>query len=42
MLGIFLELLTYTSGDVEEAIDWLRQIDNEHNLSGNDYSVDEF
>lgn len=42
MLGLFLELLTYTSGDVEEAIDWLRQIDDEHDISGDDYSVDEF
>ena len=42
MLELFLELLTYTSGDPDEAFDWLRQIDDEHNVSGDDYSVDEF
>ena len=42
MLELFLELLTYTSGDPDEALDWLRQIDDEHNVSGEDYSVDEF
>lgn len=42
MLKLFLELLNYTSGDVEEAIDWLRELDNQHNISGPDYSVDQF
>lgn len=42
MLEVFLELLTYTSGDVDEALDWMRQLDDEYNLSGDDYSVEEF
>ena len=42
MLDVFLELVTYTSGDVDEALDWLREIDDEYNLSGDDYSVDQF
>ncbi len=42
LLKLFLELLTYTSGDVEEAIDWLRELDKQHNLTGPDYSVDQF
>lgn len=42
LLPVFLELLTYTSGDVEEAIDWLRQLDEEHNLTTSAYTIDDF
>lgn len=42
LLPIFLEILTYTSGDVEEAIDWLRQIDAEHGLTTKEYTIDDF
>lgn len=42
LLQIFLELLTYTSGDVEEAVNWLRQIDEEHKLTTKDYTIDDF
>ncbi len=42
LLELFLELLTYTSGDVDEAIDWLREIDNEHNLTDENYTIDDF
>lgn len=42
LFDVFKELLLHTSGDVEESIDWLRELDAEYNLSGDDYSVDEF
>jgi len=42
LLEIFLELITYTSGDVEEALDWLRELDKEHKLTNDDYTIDDF
>ena len=39
---IFKELLTYTSGDFDEAIDWLRELDKTYKLSTEDYGIDEF
>ena len=32
LFGIFKELITHTSGDFDEAIDWLRQLDVEYNV----------
>jgi hypothetical protein len=31
--GIFKELITHTSGDFDEAIDWLRELDTEYKLT---------
>ncbi len=42
LLDVFKELLLHTSGDVDEAIDWLREIDAEYELSTKDYSIDDF
>lgn len=42
LLDIFLELATYTSGDVEEALDWLRQLDQERQLTDDSYTIDDF
>ncbi len=42
LLPIFLELLTHTSGDVEEALEWLKELDNEHGLFSKDYTIDDF
>jgi len=42
LLDIFKELLLYTSGDVEEALDWLRELDKEYQLSDPDYTIDDF
>jgi uncharacterized protein with von Willebrand factor type A (vWA) domain len=39
---IFKELLLHTSGEVEEALDWLRELDKEYNLSTDDYTVEDF
>ncbi len=42
LFDIFKELITYTSGDFDEAIDWLRQLDNEYKLTTPDYTIDDF
>lgn len=42
MLDIFTELVTHTSGDVEEALDWLRELDREHTLFDADYTLEDF
>ena len=42
LFNLFKELLVYTSGDVAEALDWLTQLDNEYQLTDNDYGVGDF
>lgn len=42
LLDLFRELLLHTSGDVDEAMDWLRELDKEYNLSTEDYTIDDF
>lgn len=42
LLEIFLELITHTSGDFDEAIEWLRELDTEYKLTEPDYTIDDF
>lgn len=42
LFDIFRELITYTSGDFDEAIDWLRELDKEYKLTSEDYTIDDF
>ncbi len=42
LFDIFQELITHTSGDVEEALDWLRELDKEYELTDEDYTIDDF
>ncbi len=42
LFEIFQELVTHTSGDVEEALDWLRELDKEYELTDEDYTIDDF
>jgi Ca-activated chloride channel family protein len=42
LFGIFKELITHTSGDFDEAIDWLRELDKEYKLTNEHYSIDDF
>ena len=42
LFEIFKELITYTSGDVDEAIDWLRQLDKEYQLTTPEYTIEDF
>ncbi|MEP4949024.1 MAG: VWA domain-containing protein [Flavobacteriaceae bacterium] len=42
LFEIFQELVTHTSGDVEEALDWLRELDKEYELTDDDYTIEDF
>jgi len=42
LFEIFKELITHTSGDFDEAIDWLRSLDKEYNLTDEQYTIDDF
>lgn len=42
LLDIFTQLLTFTSGDVEEALSWLTALDKEHGLTADDYGLGDF
>ena len=42
LFEIFKELITHTSGDFDEAIDWLRELDREYQLTDDDYTIDDF
>ena len=42
LLPLFLELLTHTSGDVDEALDWMKELDKEHAFFNKDYTLDDF
>jgi len=42
LLKIFMELLTYTSGDVSEALSWMNQLDREYGLTDDEYGMGDF
>ena len=42
LFEIFKELITHTSGDFNEAIDWLRSLDKEYKLTDENYTIDDF
>ena len=42
LFGIFKELITHTSGDFEEAIEWLRELDKEYELTDENYTIEDF
>ena len=42
LFDVFSELITHTSGDVDEALDWLNILDKEYNLTTEDYSMEDF
>ena len=42
LFEIFKELITYTSGDFDEAIEWLRSLDKEYNITTAEYTIDDF
>ena len=37
-----MQLLTYTSGDVGEALSWLTELDKEYNLTDDEYGTGDF
>jgi uncharacterized protein with von Willebrand factor type A (vWA) domain len=42
LFKIFKQLITHTSGDVEEALDWMRELDKEYALTTPEYTLDDF
>ena len=42
LFDIFKELIVHTSGDVDEALNWLRQLDAEYKLTDEKYTIDDF
>jgi len=42
LLKIFQELLLYTSGDVNEAMSWLTELDKEYKLTDENYGIADF
>ncbi len=39
---LFLEILLHTSGDVDEAFEWMQMLDQEHGLFTDDYTLEDF
>ena len=42
VFDIFKELLTHTSGDIDEAFDWLNSLDAEYKIFSDEYSLEDF
>ena len=42
LLDLFMQLLTYTSGDVQEAMNWLNELDREYKLTDENYTMADF
>ena len=42
LLNLFTQLLTYTSGDFSEAMQWMNELDKEHKLTNNEYGMGDF
>ena len=42
LLDLFMQLLQYTSGDAAEALNWLTQLDREHQFTEKDYGIGDF
>lgn len=42
LFDVFKELIVHTSGDFDEAMDWLKELDREYGLSKPDYTLDDF
>lgn len=42
LLDLFTQLLTYTSGDVAEALQWLTELDKEYGLTNEEYGIGDF
>ncbi|HTE28264.1 vWA domain-containing protein [Flavitalea sp.] len=42
LLDLFMQLLSYTNGDVGEAMNWMNQLDKEYNLTNDEYGMGDF
>lgn len=42
LFDIFQEIITHTSCDLDEALDWMKELDKEYQLTSEDYTLDDF
>ena len=42
LLDLFKQLLLYTSGDMTEAMDWMNELDKQHNMTTSEYGMGDF
>ncbi len=42
LLKVFMQLLTITSGDISEALNWMNQMDKKYGLTNNEYGMGDF
>ena len=42
LFDIFQEIITHTSGDLDEALDWMKELDKEYQLTDKEYTLDDF
>jgi len=42
LLDIFMQLLTFTNGDVSEALSWMNQLDKEYEMTNQQYGMGDF
>ncbi len=42
LLDLFMQILTYTSGDVSEALQWLNELDKKYELTDDEYGMGDF
>jgi Ca-activated chloride channel family protein len=42
LLDIFMQLLSYTNGDVGEALQWMNQLDKEYQMTDDEYGIGDF
>ncbi|MBP6304150.1 MAG: hypothetical protein KA501_12300 [Bacteroidia bacterium] len=42
LVNLFLQLMQYTNGDVNEALSWMNELDHQHHLTDNTYGMGNF
>ena len=42
LLKVFMQLVTITSGDVSEALNWMNELDRQYNITGEEYGMGDF
>lgn len=42
LLDIFMQLLTYTSGDAAESLSWMNELDKQYHFTDKDYGMGDF
>ena len=42
MLDLFMQILTYTNGDVSEALQWMNELDKKYQLTDDEYGMGDF